>query len=669
MTHQVLRSILALTAISLPIWPLASAPASEPSSSSAGVMPWHLPEQNNPDIRIVQDQLYHLAQTQTRYLLTTVHPWSEDPALKLLTQSKSLEHWIRPNAAALQGFSFLYRFGPYDENVVGVSRARLLQETIIPMMRYLTTTHVTGTRPTSDGKKWGDHWQSAYWAQCLGRAAWWAWDDVPEDLRQAVRQVIAHEADRFVNATPPHQLKNDTKAEENAWNSMIFNMAVVLMPSDPRRAAWENAFQRWVLSSFLRPADATAATIVDGRPVSEQFTGANIYDDFTLENHRRVHPDYMGAITLSMSCALDYDMTGRKPPQALFYNTREIFENLKWFFLPDGGCVYPNGEDWELFVSTADWPDQLIQMAVYEQDPDAWSLLKNNLATIAKLQARNPEGPLHVTEEFFYPGTQQSIMEEVAREWLMLQGARTIVDQPRLRLGIKRLDSGKIIVHRTPRAIHTLSWGAVVMAQCVPLRQDRVVSPDERSGIGHVRLEGDKKVLPVELRSANVSDSPDGFVADLIVDHADAVRAELHFRSSPDGTLLIREKLSALRDLATSEIATGLIGVLNDPKWVYETHHRRIQFAGQATDVPALSGKMVEGEGARRIDVDGALSIEAAAPLHARYLGAKQIERGRATDTLYLNYLDGRHDWKAGQVISTYEATVAPSNTSAQKED
>lgn len=47
-------------------------------------------------------------------------------------------------------------------------------------------------------------------------------------------------------------------------------------------------------------------------------------------------------------------------------------------------------------------------------------------------------------------------------------------------------------------------------------------------------------------------------------------------------------------------------------------------------------------------------------PLAARYLGAKRIERGRATDKLYLNYLDGERDWKKGQVISTYEAAITP---------
>lgn len=660
MKHRTALGTLAITVVAASSWTIAPCPAAQPASNADGVLPIRLPEQNDPEIRKVQDSIYQSTQVQARYVLALVHPWSEDPELKLMTDSKSLEHWIRPNTMALQGLAFLYRFGPYDEQRVGISRPDLLAKIICPMMRYLTTTHVTGTRPTSDGKKWGDHWQSAYWAQMLGRAAWWVWDDLPPDIRAGVRSLVAHEADRFVGEEPPHQLKNDTKAEENAWNSKIFDMAVVLMPSDPRRPAWEKAFQRWALSAFLRPADEHSSVIIDGRPLSEQFLGANIYDDFTLENHRRVHPDYMGTFIMTLGCALDHEMTGRQPPEALLHNARGIYENLKWFFLPDGGCVYPNGEDWELFNNISKWIDTHTQMMVYAGDPDAWSLMRPCLATVEKMHARDPDGPLFAREEWFYSGAQQAALERGSRDWLILQTAKAVVDRPRPLLGVKRLDAGKIIIHRTPKAIHSVSWGAVIMAQCVPWRLDRVVSPDQRNGIGHVRLKGEKDILPVQLDSAKVTDSPDGFVAELVINHGQAVQASLEFRSNADGTFRLRETLTALRDMTTTQIATGLIGVLNNPKWVYETHRRRISLGDQTEDIPSLSGKTAERRSVREINIDGALRIQAAAPLSACYLGTKEIERGRATDKLYLNYLDGERNWTKGQVISTYEATVTP---------
>jgi hypothetical protein len=658
--NRIVLKVAAAAAMGVAFCAATASVAEDESTRSDGVMPLRLPEQTNPEIKSAQDRLYRLAQLQSHYLMSLVHPWKEDGNLKLATASKSVEHFIRPNTGVIAGLAFLYRFGPYDEKIVGASRAELLEKYIVPMMRYITVTHRTGSRPTSDGKKWGNQWQSAYWAQMLGRAAWWIWDDLPDDLRQSVRRVVAFEASRFVDKKPPHNLVGDTKAEENAWNSMVFDVAVLLMPSDARRPVWEKEFQRWALSSYLRPADEHSQTIVDGRPVSEQFSGANIYDDFTAENHGIVHPDYMGCFTLTLTCATDYALTNRRAPDALSYNARELYQNLKWFYLPDGGCVYPNGEDWDLFGNAFDWLEVHALMAAYAQDADAWSLLRRCLATGERMQARAARRPLYEEVETVYQGAQHLAGEALARYWLTLQTAKRIVDRPKPLLGVRRLDSGKLIVHRTPKAVHTLSWGSVVMAQCVPLRMDRMVSPDQRNGIGRIQLEGDKKPLPVKLVSADVKDAADGFTADLTVEHGDAVRAELHFRSNANGTFVMRERLTALRDVTTRRIATGLIGILNNPRWIYESHKRTVTFDEQTADVPTLSGNVVPGKGVRRIDIDGALSVVSESPLSSQYVGAKKIERGRATDKLYLNYLDGKQGWQSGQAISTYEVTVSP---------
>lgn len=634
-----------------------TADGAETTPPSAAVLPIRLAEQPDPALRAVQDRLYAAAQGQARYLLGLVKPWSEDPAMRLLTESRSQEHWVRPNCGAVQGLAFLYRFGPYDEKAVGPPRRELLDQTIVPMMRYLVATHRTGARATSDGKPWGDAWQSAHWAQMLGRGAWWAWDDLPEDLRQGVRRVVAHEAGRFVGAQPPHQIQHDTKAEENAWNAQIFSVAVLLMPDDPRRPEWERAFQKWVLSSFLRPADAASDAIIDGRPVREQFAGANVYDDFTLENHGFIHPDYMTTFSLSLGCALDYAMTGRKPPEALLYNVAGVYENLKWFLLPDGGFVYPNGQDWTIFRHPG-WMHAHVLMAVYGRDPDAWHWAGRSLDATEKMQARNPSGAIYTEGEYFFPSTQTDRLAAMACDWLVLAGAEGVPDRFRERRGVRRLDAGKLVIHRTPAAVHTFSWGAKVMAQSVPFRLDRVVSPDQRSGIGHVRLAGAKEALPVTLRGAKVETHGDGFTATATVDHGRHFRAELEFRSAPDGTWTMREKLTALTDAATEEVATGLIGVLNNPRWIYEKGRREVAIDGKTEVVPATSGKTIEAPGARKASIDSAMKIEGAGPLRVRYAAATAPDRGRATDHLWLNYLGGPRQWKRGEVLAEWEAVV-----------
>ena len=154
-------------------------------------MPLTLPALRG-ELEPTADRLYGALMRQAHYLLGTVDTWDRDPSMKLLTDSRSGEHWIRPNTGTLVGLAVLRRWGPYDEKIVGASRKELLDDYIVPMMRYVVATHRTGDRATGDGKPWGDAWQSAHWAYALGRAAWFVWDDLPGDVREGVRRVVAH---------------------------------------------------------------------------------------------------------------------------------------------------------------------------------------------------------------------------------------------------------------------------------------------------------------------------------------------------------------------------------------------------------------------------------------------------------------------------------------------
>ncbi len=631
-----------------------------PAEPNEDVMKLTLPREDllqQPDVASVCNRLYQACQKQAHYLLSTIHPWEEDENLLLLTESKSGEHWIRPNTNTIAGFAFLYRFGEYDASIVGIERDRLLNEYILPMIQYITTTHLTGSRPTSDGKKWGDAWQSAHWAHMLARGAWWIWDDLPQEVQQDIRRVIRHEAERIANSEPPHQIKQDTKAEENAWNSQILSVAMLLMPNDPRRPVWEEQFQKWVLSSFLRPADKNSNQIIDGKPVSKQFTGANIYDDFTLENHGIVHPDYMTCFTLTMGNLLDYKLTGRQAPEAIFYNAHEIYENLTWFSLPDGGYVYPSGQDWRLFRNP-DWLKAHIMMAVYMDDPNAWQLFTNCLDTLEKMQARSNSGQIYLPEEYFFASTQHDIFYGLAQVWLHLHCAKNIVDDYQPKKGVLRLDRGKIILNRTDHAIHTFSWGAKQMAQCLANRRDRIVSPHQHNGLDRVVLKDQNEALSTEIRDVKVTHNDKQFSAQLEIIHGNnQARSALHYQSNPDGVFTINDTLTAMKTITTSEIQAGWIGILNNPKWVYENGQRTLHTENQTFQIEALRGEKVNAN-AKQFSIDQTLFFESESPLPLFYQAANQYHRARVTDLLFLNHIKNDKIWVQGDVISEYKVKI-----------
>lgn len=625
------------------------------------------------------DRIYQATQMQARYILSLIRPWEENRNLLLLnegkssTRRKSGEHWIRPQTGAIAGLAFLYHFGPYDEKIVGKPRQELLNEIIVPMIKYLTTTHLTGSRPTSDGKKWGHAWQSAHWTHMLGRGAWWIWDSLPGDAQRDVQRVVRDEAERIASSKPVYRIQNDTKSEENAWNSQILSIAILLMPNDRRRPVWEREFQKWAMSSFLRPSDATSDKIVDGKPVSEQFGGANIYDDYTLENHGIVHPEYMKCFTISLGCTLDYILSARKAPDALLYNAAGIYENLKWFALPDGGLVYPSGSDWELFRNPRALQTH-ITMATFGGDPEAWSLAMNCLDTLERMQARSPSGQIFLDAEYFFPSTQTDILYALAKNWLMIKCTHRINSKPKSREGVLRLNYGKIILNRTRNSIHTLSWGKKIMVQFIPLRLDRVVSPHQRSGIGAIYLRGKKDPLPVKVHKVSVNHNANSFTAVLVVDHGkNKIRAYLKYRSCADGTWIMSEKLVAMDDIVTKKITTGLIGILNNRSWVYERGTRNISFrtadssVWNSTPVPSCRGTIVRPSFATMVNVDNAFTIQSPRPLRAMYLGALKPIRARVTDELYLNAIIGNKKWRKGQVISEFDIKISTINQNEKR--
>jgi len=186
-----------------------------------------------------------------------------------------------------------------------------------------------------------------------------------------------------------------------------------------------------------------------------------------------------------------------------------------------------------------------------------------------------------------------------------------------------------------------------------------LTSPDQRSLLGHVILDGQMAALPIKLQSVEVTTHPDGFGAKLTVHHGDAVAAEWTMRSHASGTVEIAEKLVAIKDCVTAEVATGLIGVLNNVNWIYETGQRSLSLNGETWQIPAHSGEKIDKEGIAQVLVDNALRIDISPHRRVVYRAATKPERGRATDRLYLNSILGHRAFRTGETIAEWSAVLS----------
>ncbi len=558
-----------------------------------------------------------------------LQPWARDPRAKLLTNGKHDEHGIRPNTQVLLAFAVVARWGakPAERDAAFAD--------LIALLRFVAPTHSAGPLTANDGKKWQAQWQSALWAFQAGQAAWLVWDRLDAELQAQLAHMLAVEADRFLTWDPPHQVRNDTKAEENAWDSLVVALAACMLPQHPHAAAWHTAAQRWQLSSFLTEADTHSDRRVDGQPISAGKFGANIHPDFTLENHDRVHPSYMGCISLLLCQDIVYRWAGRAPPEALRYNAEPIYDHLKFLTHPDGRNHFPNGQDWELHRVS---PSLHAEMNVLLGDGEAALLERDSLTTCERMQARSPDGRTLLAGEYFFPSLPGMYANAYAATFLLHLTAGEGVppvgaaDFQKRVAGVRKFAFGEFIAQRTPAGLTSFSWGRRVMGQAIPFANDLLGSPLESGFVGKINA-GKPSAAVVE--QVNIVTGRAHYVVAALVGRAQgSVAQQIVFASLPEGRVIYAERLVARRAVKLTQLETGDMGVLNEPEWVYQGAPRRLHFAGGEWLVDGLKPAPARELAGNWINVDDRWGFAAAGVEGWRYDANSKIARGRREQRL-----------------------------------
>ena len=169
-------------------------------------------------------------------------------------------------------------------------------------------------------------WQASWWAAEMGTAAWFLWDQLDPALRQAAADMIVYHADHIAAQRPGARVNLDTEAETVAWNSSILSLAANMMPLHPHSAKWREAAEQYVYTIFATAKDLQDSTPGDcGRPVKNWVVGANIHDDFSLENHNRFHIDYVFACyRFFIYGAAMHRLGGNSIPGAFRHHTADV---------------------------------------------------------------------------------------------------------------------------------------------------------------------------------------------------------------------------------------------------------------------------------------------------------------------------------------------------------
>ncbi|MCC6483300.1 MAG: hypothetical protein IT209_00510 [Armatimonadetes bacterium] len=522
----------------------------------------------------------------------------------------------------------------YDERVTGFSQAELLDRARA-CLRYMTGSHVTGEFTCGDGKKWGNHWQSAWWAAKMALGAHLIWDKIPVEERSAVERVVAHEADRHLSRKAPSGALSDTKSEENEWDTEVMAVAVGMFPDHPHASEWRAKLIEFYLNSLSAPQDATSDAVVDGRKLSEQVYTDNIHSDFTIENHGSYHVCYMACPLHSVAWGRwALESSGATPPEAQLHHFRDVWERLKPTFL-EKRFAYIEGKDWPryaygmYFIMPA-----LVLMQQQYGDRDAREIEARRFQAFEDEQIWNGDG------SFFGRRFTRNIMMDRQAEYetdcyanlglcYLMHKAKVPIKPSTPEVFARNLtsqhiseESGFSFAHNK-RLFASFAWrtlgGAFPLGLFVPEGMDDACEWAANNLTGRIAVEGvDPKVNPKTTHSDRLTDSGFRTYGRISYSKADGSPAYTHEISfavdMQKGTAEIQSRFIADADITVTETEGLRLLVASDffnkglRKYSSDTGQTSVRFA---FDDPAPAEQTISSivVGGSWVNIDGKLGI------------------------------------------------------------
>lgn len=332
-----------------------------------------------------------------------------DPRLGFFGDPDSAEMGLRSMGNFVFVMSLLASDPSYDPAVTGISRRQVLDRAR-QCLDYMTRSHVTGDITCGDGKKWGNHWQSAWWTAKMALGARLIWAQLDSEQRQRVERVVTHESSRHLERKAPGGSFRDTKSEENAWDTEVMAAALALFPNNAAAPGWRAKLTEFALNSLSTLEDQTSSRIVDGRPLKDQVYTENVHADYTIENHGAYHTCYMSCPLHSLAWGY-YALRSAKQdvPEAQFHHFVDVWERMKPTFL-ERRFAYVEGKDWPryaygmYFIMPA-----LVALQQRFDDQSAREIERRRFRTFEDEQLSNADGSF-----FGKRFTQNQMMDRLA---------------------------------------------------------------------------------------------------------------------------------------------------------------------------------------------------------------------------------------------------------------
>ena len=243
------------------------------------------------------------------------------------------------NQKALAAFAVLSAARDLDEDNAGMSREKLLELTLA-MLRYSLESHKAGTYHTTDSDtfRWGHTWISALGIERMMHGVTHIGDKMSEHDHSLLRAMLISESDWLLDKYKiAAGLIDNNHPECNMWNGSLLYRTAVMYPDAPRADEYIRKAKIFFTNSMSLEQDENNPEILDGKPMSEYFVGANFFDSIACNHHGYLNIGYI-VITLSNLAMLHFELKrmNKPAPQTLYHNFERLWQLVRACIFDDG---------------------------------------------------------------------------------------------------------------------------------------------------------------------------------------------------------------------------------------------------------------------------------------------------------------------------------------------
>ena len=509
------------------------------------------------------------------------------------------ERGVRPNADISMVCAFLCKYGleagvQLPQGIAWEDVRRMARESLV----FAYSTHKANRlTPCVGGHYWGstsandNQWESSLWAMSVAFSAWLQRETLSSAQWECIYRLLRAECNYELERDIPTGFVGDTKAEENGWETNVLACALGLFPDDPLASQWFQRLREFAINCYSHSSDAGNTQVIDedidNTTVADLYRGANLYDDYTLQNHNYFHTSYQNVVMQELgesivALQLFQQDRGEKPrwhTKALLHHQQEVMDSvLCYLALADGELAMPNGNDWSLFLY-----DQLPSYstaACFLRHPDALMLENMACKYIAARQQTTADGSwlLHADVGARRMGVQA---HRVMMTWLMHHLASTADLRPTQwsqfreeHSAAKWFATQKIVRAYTPKRFSCFSWSEGLRSYTGYLTSDtpdrnKIVVPYRAFGSGNLlgwyEVEGCRTDVHPKGDPRVTLDGDAWLLEGTWLANEGALTRRLFVYSTPGDALVVGEDVIANKDVTIRATKGGALAISLDP--------------------------------------------------------------------------------------------------------